>query len=307
MSEIKKISGLVAAPFTPMHDDGRLNLGVIPAYAELLQQDQVNAVFVCGSTGEGPSLTFEEKIQVMQAWAATTFNKIMLVGGTSLEECKHLARKASDLGYAGISFVAPYYFKPGSPEILADCCAEVAAAAPDLPFYYYHIPVLSGVNMPMLPLLEAVANRIPNFAGIKYTQEDLMDYAQCVQFQNQRYDLLWGRDEVMLSALAMGAKGAVGSTFNYAAPIYHALMDCFEKNDLEKALEYQHQSIEIVRLLGKYGGIRVGKAFMRARGIDCGHFRLPIPRMTENVYQTFLKEVESIGFFEWIKPNYAFL
>ncbi len=305
MSSIQKISGLVAAPFTPMHDDGRLKLDIIPAYAELLQQDQVKAVFVCGSTGEGASLMYEEKIQVMQAWAGTPFSKIMLVGGTSLEECKHLARKANELGYAGVAFIAPYYFKPGSHQILADCCAEVAAAAPDLPFYYYHIPVLSGVNMSMLPLLQAVADRIPNFAGIKYTQEDLMDFAQCLQFQNERFDLLWGRDEVMLAALSMGARGAVGSTFNYAAPVYHALMDCFEKNELAKALEYQHRSIEIVRLLGKYGGIRVGKAFMRARGIDCGHFRLPIPRMSTSEYQAFLADVASIGFYDWVKPNYA--
>jgi len=307
MNTVQKIKGLVAAPFTPMHEDGQLNLGLIPRYAEHLQEEQVKAVFVCGSTGEGASLAFDEKVQVMQAWADAPFTKIMLVGGTSLAECKDLARRAADLGYDAISFIAPYYFKPGNAQILADCCAEVAAAAPDLPFYYYHIPALSGVGMSMLPLLEAVAERIPNFAGIKYTQEDLMDYAQCQKFQNERFDLLWGRDEVMLSALAMGAQGAVGSTFNYAASIYYALMDCFEKNELNKALEYQHRSIEIVRLLGKYGGIRVGKAFMKARGIDCGHFRLPIPRMSQNEYQAFVAELAQIGFYEWVKPKYALI
>ena len=129
-----------------------------------------------------------------------------------------------------------------------------------------------------------------------------MDFAQCLQFKNKKYDLLWGRDEVLISSMVMGAKGGIGSTYNYAAPIYHALMEHFENGNLDKALECQHKSIEIVRLLGKYGGIRVGKAFMKAVGIDCGHFRLPITRMSDDMYQDFLNELDQIGFYEWIKP-----
>lgn len=301
---IKKIEGLIAAPFTPMHDDGSLNLKVITRYADFLDKNRVNGIFVCGSTGEGVSLTFDEKLKVMEAWADMPFFSVFLVGGTSLEECKLLARQAKVLGYDAIAFLPPFYFKPANVRILADCCAEVAAVVPDMPFYYYHIPVLAGSGFPMLPLLEAVQNRIPNFAGIKYTDENLMDYAQCQQFDNSEYDMLWGRDEILLAAMSLGAKGGVGSTFNYAAPVYHKLMSAFEKGDMETALLQQHKSIEIVRLLGKYGGIRVGKAFMRAVGIDCGHFRLPIPRMTQSDYESFLSELHHIGFFEWIENTY---
>ncbi len=299
----KKIEGLIAAPFTPMHDDGRLNLDIIPRYADFLKENGVKGIFICGSTGEGVSLTLDEKLKVMDAWANTPFFKVMLVGGTSLEECKFLARQSAAKGFDAMAFIPPYYFKPANVSVLADCCAEVAAAAPNLPFYYYHIPVLAGSGFPMLPLLEAVNGRIPNFVGIKYTDENLMDYAQCLQFKNKKYDLLWGRDEVMISALVMGAKGGIGSTYNYAAPIYHALMEHFENGNLDKALELQHKSIEIVRLLGKYGGIRVGKAFMKAVGIDCGHFRLPITRMSDGMYQDFLNDLKQIGFYEWIKPS----
>ena len=300
---IQKIEGLVAAPFTPMHENGSLNLSIIPRYADLLKENGVKGIFICGSTGEGVSMTYDEKLKVMAAWANTPFFKVMLVGGTSLEECKILAQQSAEMGFDAMAFIPPYYFKPANVSVLADCCEVVAAAAPDLPFYYYHIPVLAGSGFPMLPLLEAVNNRIPNFVGIKYTDENLMDYAQCVQYDNQKFDLVWGRDEVMISALAMGAKGGIGSTYNYAAPIYHAMMEHFENGNLATALEYQHKSIEIVRLLGKYGGIRVGKAFMKAIGIDCGHFRLPIARMSDAEYQAFLKELKEIGFYQWIKPN----
>ena len=300
----QKIEGLMAAPFTPMHPDGSLNMEVIPQYADYLKENDIKGVFICGSTGEGVSMTLEEKLKVMSAWADKPFFKVMLVGGTSLEECRFLARQSDLMGFDAMAFVPPYYFKPANISVLADCCAEVAGGAPHLPFYYYHIPVLAGSAFPMLPLLETVNERIPNFVGIKYTDENLMDFAQCLQYQNQKFDLLWGRDEVMISAMAMGAKGGIGSTYNYAAPIYHAMMKHFENGNLKEALDYQHKSIEIVRLLGKYGGIRVGKAFMKAIGIDCGHFRLPIARMSDEVYQAFLNELHQIGFYEWTKPNY---
>ena len=67
--------------------------------------------------------------------------------------------------------------------------------------------------------------------------------------------MLWGRDENMLPALAVGAKGAVGSTFNYAAPLYHRLIEAFQSDDLDKARILQQKSIEMIGLLGKYGGI----------------------------------------------------
>lgn len=302
-----KIAGLVAAPFTPLHADGSLHVELIPAYADFLAQQGVKGVFVCGSTGEGVSLTMAEKKAVMKAWAQAAngrFIKIFMAGSPSVAECAELAAAAAMAGYEAVGYLPPYYFKPPTVRILADCCAAVAAAAPNLAFYYYHIPVLSGVSFPMLPLLEAIHERIPNFAGIKYTDENLMDYAQCVAFADGRYDLLWGRDEVMLGAMALGARGAVGSTFNYAAPIYHQMMAYQAAGNWSAALQCQQQSIEIVRLLGKYGGIRVGKAFMRAVGLDCGQFRLPIAPMSETEYAAFERDLVTIGFHQWIQTPY---
>jgi N-acetylneuraminate lyase len=302
-----KIKGLVAAPFTPMNADNTLNLDIIPQYADFLHKTKVKGVFVGGTTGEGISLTQEEQITLMHAWIKAAKGRlvtIFMAGSTSLEACKILAKEAASCGYDAIAYLPPYYFKPNSVQILADCCAEVAAAAPDLPFYYYHIPVLSSVHLPMLPLLKIVHEQIPNFVGIKYSDANLMDCAQCLHFADGKYDIRWGRDEELLAAMAMGVRGAVGSTYNYAAPVYHQVISAFQKGNMETALKYQHQSIEIVRLLGKYGGIRVGKAFMKAVGIDCGHFRLPITRMSDDMYQDFLNELEQIGFYEWIKPIY---
>jgi N-acetylneuraminate lyase len=243
----------------------------------------------------------QEKKDCTKAWADCTkddrdFKVMLLVGGTCIADCIELAKFAQHQGIDAVSFTTPFYFKPSNVEMLAKCCKEIADAVPEMPFYYYHIPVLNGVGFPMIELLKNVAGKIPNFAGIKYTHEDFMDFLSCLHFQNGKYDMLWGRDENMLSALAVGAKGAVGSTFNYAAPLYYDLIDAFNQNDLKKAQSFQQQSIEMIYLLVKYGGIAVGKAYMKLVGVDCGEFRLPVKNMNDEQFELFKKDTEQLNF-----------
>lgn len=304
----KKLQGLIAAPFTPMHPDGTLHLSLIPAYYEMLKANGVTGAFICGSTGEGVSLTLHEKKSVATTWAECTrndpqFTVMPLVGGTCLNDSIELSIHARETGLDAISFTAPFYFKPANVDILAQCCQEVAAAVPDMPFYYYHIPVLTGVSFPMIDLLNAVDERIPNFAGIKYTHEDFMDFQSCIHFRQGKYDMLWGRDENMLPALSLGSKGAVGSTYNYAAPLYHNLIQAFEQGDLELAQQLQQKSIDMIRLLGKYGGIATGKAYMKIIGMDCGGFRLPVSNMNEASFEVFKKEVAQLGFEQYCSKH----
>lgn len=299
--QVKKLQGLIAAPFTPMQKDGSLNLSLIRKYYEMLLANGVTGAFICGSTGEGVSMSTEEKMAVAEAWASCTksnpdFKVMTLVGGTSLTDCKALAKHAKEIGLYAVSFTAPYYFKPANVKQLADCCKVIADEVPGMPFYYYHIPVLTGVDFSMYDLLQAIDGYVPNFSGVKYTHEDFMDFLSCLHFKNGRYDMLWGRDENMLSALALGSKAAVGSTFNYAAPLYYELIEAFNKGDLKKAQQLQQQSIDMIRLLGKYGGIATGKAFMQVLGLDCGQFRLPVKNMNEKQFEAFRKDVEQLNF-----------
>lgn len=299
--EIAKLKGLIAAPFTPMNVDGSLNTDIIKTYYLMLKNNGVKGAFICGSTGEGVSLTLEEKKLVYKAWAECTkgdndFKVMAFLGGLCIKDCIDLAQYAQSIGLYAVSFTAPFYFKPHSVEKLAEVCAEVASAVPAMPFYYYHIPVLTGVGFPMLSLLQAIDGKVENFMGIKYTHEDFMDYQSCMNFNDGKYDMLWGRDENMLSALVLGAKGAVGSTFNYAAPLYHQLIEAFEHNDFTAAATLQQKAIDMIRLLGKYGGISVGKSYMKLIGIDCGMFRNPVKNMSDTELGQFKAEVDGLGF-----------
>lgn len=299
--EIQHLQGLIAAPFTPMEKDGSLNLSLIPDYYQSLKHNGITGAFICGSTGEGVSMSLEERKQMAQAWADATnhdedFKVMMFLGGTSISDCKELAVYAQQAGLYAVSFTAPFYFKPSDVATLAACCKEIADEVPEMPFYYYHIPVLTGVDFSMVSLLKSVHGKISNFAGVKYTHEDFMDFLSCLHLQNGKYDMLWGRDENMLSALAVGSKGAVGSTFNYAAPLYYDLIDAFNNNDLQKAQALQQQSIDMITLLGKYGGIATGKAYMKLIDLDCGGFRLPVKNMSSEEFELFKKDTEQINF-----------
>jgi len=295
------LQGLIAAPFTPFDQAGEINLELIPKYYQFLKQNGVTGAFICGSTGEGVSLTKDEKMEVAAAWGKSTaqdpdFKVMTLLGGTCLADCKALAKHAQEVGLYGVSFTAPSYFKPANVSVLAEMCAEIAAEVPDMPFYYYHIPVLTGANLNMIDLLAAVDGKIPNFAGVKYTHEDFMDFLSCMNFNGGKYDMLWGRDENMLSALVLGTKGAVGSTFNYLTPLYKQLIAAFEQNDLKTAAALQQKSIDFIRLLGKYGGIATGKAYMKMVDIDCGGFRLPVKNMSGEQFESFKADVENLDF-----------
>jgi len=295
----KKIEGLIAAPFTPMDADGALQLSVIPEYYKRLKQNGVSGAFIIGSTGEGVSLSMSEKKQVITAWTNLTgkdpdFILIPFLGGTSLADCTELAQFSGEAGADAVSFTAPFYFKPSSASQLAACCRKVADAVPDLPFYYYHIPVLTGVGIPVYDLLQEVNGMIPNFAGVKYTHEDFMDFLSCIHYADGKYDMLWGRDENMLSALALGTRGAVGSTYNYVPALYLELIRAFEEKDLQKATRLQQLSIDLIRLLGKYGGISVGKGYMKLAGLDCGEFRLPVKNMDAAQWEKFREDVRNL-------------
>ncbi len=297
--KIEKITGLVAAPFAPMKNNGDLNPDIIPLYYGMLKSNNISGVFINGTTGEGVSLSFLEKKLVTDAWVKAdkesgAIKIINLVGGNSVRECGELALYSYQKGVYAISVLPPYYFKPSTIKELVDFFREIAGIVPELPVYYYHIPSLTGVYFPMLEFMCEVGETIPNFRGIKYSHCDLMDYFSCLRHDNYRYDIFWGTDETLLSALVLGCTGAVGSTYNYLAPLFSALIKKFESGDLKGARKLQEEANELIYLLDKYGGIRAGKAFMRYIGLDCGKFRSPLNKFEEEKFRNLSEDLKAM-------------
>ncbi|GAA4796951.1 N-acetylneuraminate lyase [Olivibacter ginsenosidimutans] len=301
---MKKIEGLIAATFAAYDERGAVNLEVIPAIVEQLIIDGLTGVFVCGTNGEGPSLTTEERMRVAEAYVKAA-NKRMLVlvhvGHSSIVEAKTLAEHAARIGADAISSVSAFYFKPNSIQSLVSCLAEIAAAAPSLPFYYYHIPHLTGLSMDMVAFLEQAEKLIPNLAGIKYTSATLHEYEACLNYKNGKFDILFGFDEMLLGALAVGAKGAIGSTYTFAAPLYRKIIEKFEQGDLQGARDLQLHAVYMVRCLVKHAPIPAQRAIVAMTGMTIGDCRLPLIRLNVEETAILQDDLEKCGFFSILK------
>ncbi|QGJ70967.1 Dihydrodipicolinate synthase/N-acetylneuraminate lyase [Planctomycetales bacterium 10988] len=300
------LDGLIAATFTPFHKDGSLHLEAIPSLVEHLISEGVSGLYVLGSTGEGLSLTQDERFQVAEAYVKAAAKRIPVlihVGSECLSQARSLAIHAAIIEADGISAVSPVYFKPNSLTTLVRSMAEIAAGAPKLPFYYYHIPAITGVSVNLIEFLQRGAEQIPTLQGIKFTSPNVHEFQSCLEFAGDRYDILWGLDEMLLSGLTAGAKAAVGSTYNYAAPIYQRLLAAFEKGDLAAARHFQSQSQAVVRTFVPFGPRAAQKAIMAMIDQDCGPSRLPIASLTASQSLALRKELEVIGFFDWVQER----
>lgn len=299
---MEKIKGLIDAPFTPFHEDGSLNLAPIPEYAALLARNGLKGVFINGSSGEGYMLTEGERMQLAEAWMAAVpkdFKVIVHVGSTSVMSSRRLAEHAQKIGAWGIGAMATPFPKIGNIEQLCRYCEEIASAAPELPFYYYHIPAFNGAFLSMYDFLKAVDGRIPNFAGIKYTFESLYEYNRCRRYQNGKFDMLHGQDETILPCLAMGgAQGGIGGTTNYNGRCLTGILEAWEKGDLEKARQLQDFAQDVIDVICNFrGNIVGGKRIMKLIGLDLGPNRVPFMSVTDEEEQELRRQLEAIDFF----------
>jgi len=292
----KLFHGLVAATHTPFHTDGALNLDVVDKQAAHLSDNKVQVAFIGGSTGESHSLTLEERRLLTERWMQVTrgssLKVVVHVGSNCLEDSRTLAMQAQKLGALAVSALAPSYFKPRNVDALVECCQHIAGAAPGLPFYFYDIPVLTGVNLSMPEFLAKAPRKISNLAGLKFTNVDFVSFKKCLDMDGGKYEILWGVDEMLLAALAFGAHGAVGSTYNFAAGIYHRLMQAFEKNDLATARAEQARSIRLVDILVTRGYMGSAKAMMQMLGVPVGPPRLPNQALSTDQVEALAAELK---------------
>lgn len=294
--------GLMAATVTPFDENGSVNLERITTMQEWEKNRGVAGFFVCGTTGEGPSLTVEERMSVAEISVkhSPDLPVVVHVGANAILDCIHLAQHADEQGADAIASAPPSFFKPGQEHAL-ECAAVTAGAAPSLPYFYYHIPSMSGVALDMERFVEQAIESIPNFAGVKYTHEDLDEFGRCVNRFGDQVQMLFGRDELLLDSLKLGAVGAVGSTYNYASSIYLNVISAFEQDNLVEAERWQKNAVQFIDVLVRHGGAAATKMFMTLVDMDCGNNRLPLKTFDEASLKAMKDELVEIGFFDWVK------
>ncbi|MFA6292601.1 MAG: dihydrodipicolinate synthase family protein [Victivallales bacterium] len=297
-----KFKGLVAASFTPMRADGSIALDKVPELVSHALKHKLSALFVNGTTGEFAALSFDERIRLAEAFLKSAKGKLPIIvhaGSASVDESANLARHACDNGADAVATLAPFYFRPGDIRALVEALKTVAAVCAPLPFYFYHIPSLTGVNFRVYEMLPLLLEEIPNFAGVKFTNEDLMDYQRSVDFCGNRAQIMFGRDEILLAGLALGAEAAVGSTYNFAPRIYQRILDAFAKGNLAEARHWQERSQALISFLPRYG-FGVQKVMMKLAGVDVGPARQPVTNLTPAVEKELCAQLTEVKLLELI-------
>lgn len=293
-------TGLFAAGYTPMNSRGDVNLEPIGLMVEWLLKRNIAGFYVCGSTGEGMSLTTAERYQVAEAYIKAAAGRVPVfvqVGHNSLREAQNLAAHAQQAGATAVSATCPSYFKITNVPMLVESMAEVASAAADLPFYYYHIPSMTGAKLDMVEFLTQASGRIPNLAGIKFTSTEVHELHECLRFEGGRYEMMWGCDEMWLSALVVGCRAAIGSTYNIASPLYHRIRMAYDEGRLGEAAELQAQAVAMVKMIYAYPFHSAMKAILNRLGFDVGQCRLPQASLAESQLTELKRRIDSMPLF----------
>ncbi|XP_017893357.1 N-acetylneuraminate lyase-like [Ceratina calcarata] len=252
--------GLITPVFTPFNSDSArsLNLPIIAQYAQYLAKKQVTGVLVNGTTGEGPSLSTNERKLVAEAWAnavRTTNQHLMIqVGGTNLPDVLELAKHAEGIKADSILCLPELYFKPATQEELKDYLKLVGSAAPNTPLLYYHFPDMTNVTFHMGQCLQSlVGDEIPTFAGIKFTSPKLDEGAQAFRVNNKKYAVFLGNDQLITAATALGMDSFITTTSNLFPEITLEALNEGKLGNVLKSREKQESLSKMMFTISKYG------------------------------------------------------
>ncbi|KAL8572578.1 hypothetical protein ACOMHN_017212 [Nucella lapillus] len=310
-----KLTGFIAATFTPLKDNGDVNYDAIDDYCQFLHQEGVTQV-LNGTTGEGPSLTVEERMRLTECWVKAGRKNgrgtkiIVQVGGACLKDSMTMARHAESLEVDAISTLPPLYFPVSAINDLVEHCRLIGAEAARTPLHYYRIPGMSAVRLSMPEFLEAARGEIPTLRGVKFSHTDLAQMCSCLRTLDSNgrpFNVLFGCDEQVLSAFALGADGAIGSTYNFLPGLYCRLRALLDKGDVTAARAEQYRSQDVVKELFKFGRgqgqwdrVSDENAHVIGRN-ERGPTRPPMRTLDAKDREAFNKALTDMGFFTWRK------
>lgn len=266
-----------AATPTPFDEGGRLESSVIADQATHLKSVGVYGAFVNGTTGEFPALSIDERLEAAEAWAKARpddFGFAVQVGGTDPAEVQELATHAQSIGVDFIAAVAPYYGQAPTVELVVKYLETVAAAAPDTPLCYYHIPSMTGSTHVPSEVVAAARGRVPTLTSVKFTDDDLLEFER-TRAAGNGLEVYFGKDELLPAALSFGAEAVIGSLYNGLAPLAHAVVDAYDHGQHDAAFDLHRPFRVIANVAADHGGLGFVKELMNELSPDAGRPRTP--------------------------------
>ncbi|GFG38025.1 hypothetical protein Cfor_02319 [Coptotermes formosanus] len=292
----------MAPVLTPYSNDGlfSVQLDRILPYAKYLSSTGIDAVLVNGTSGEGMSMTVNERKAVAEAWvtARKETNQIIMVqvGGACLKDVQELAAHAESLGSDALLCLPELFNKPQTVDELVRYLKYVAQAAPKTPLLYYHIPSYTGVNVNMPQFLATAACDIPTFAGAKYTHNNLEEATQCLEVKNGTLGFFLGCDHVLAGAFALGCDSAIATSLNMFPSPSIKILAAMRNNLPTEALQEQRKLSDAIRVITHNGSwVSTMKAAMSVMTpIDVGPPRPPLTPLSDEHTQELKKDLAAL-------------
>jgi len=303
---------VLSAPWTPFHPDGSLDLSPIGALAANFAAMGVNTVWVGGGMGQFDVLSVNERNALTEAWAIEGHKHnlfiIAHVGTTNQRAAIEMATFAVTAGVDAIASVPPYYEHAPSIQGLVDWFVPITAAAPKLPFYYYHIPGSTGQPLNIFAFTSYIqtSGKLPTFAGVKFVDGDQGTFFECVNdpVLVTKYNYMWA-PEPKLQSFTFPGNGTILAESFYAGTFLR-MWDHFNRGDLKAARAEQAWKSSVETIFGAHGGTNAKRAvYLTLAGVDIGINRLPTPQTPVSSYQSLVAQLKDVGFFNQSFPKWT--
>ena len=272
-------TGSGVALITPFDENGEVNYSKLKEILEFHILNNTDAIIITGTTGEGSTLTDEEKISVIEFTVKTINNRIPVIAGTGSNDTKHavdFSKKAEKIGADGLLVVTPYYNKGNENGIYEHY--KAIAEAVKIPIILYNVPSRTGVNL-SIPLLKKLA-QIENITALKEASGNISYVAEVARVV-PKLDIYSGNDDMVVPVLSLGGKGVISVSANIIPDISHEISVSFLNGNINKARELQLKYNDLVNALFLETNPVPIKVAMNFLGYEVGKCRLPLGEMEE--------------------------
>lgn len=266
---------LLTAMVTPFDERQRLDLTRLPALIEHLLGTGTTTILACGSTGEWPTLTREERLTLFAETVRVVDGRAPVlagVGGSSTQETVALVREVDDLGVTGYSVVAPYYNKPSQEGLYRHF--RTVAESTEKPVLIYNIPSRTGVNIGVDTQIRLAG--VENILGVKESSGDFTQISQVIGGTAEDFYVYSGDDKYTLPLLALGADGVVSVAAHVAGTAIRRMIEAYATGELPSAQRIHHRLFPLFEELFRVTNPVLVKAALELMNIPVGGVRSPL-------------------------------
>lgn len=280
-------TGVCTALVTPFLD-GRINYPMVDILLRRQMEAGVKAVVLAGTTGEAPTLSDVEKLELFRRGKESAGNGCTIIAGTGSNDTVHaveLSQAAQEVGADALLVVTPYYNKATPDGLFAHYLA--IAHAVKLPVIIYNVPSRTGVDVPVSVYQRL--SRIPNIAGVKEASTDITKIARIHRACGPDFTVWSGNDDQSVPAISLGARGVISVASNIAPTQMGDMVSAALDGDFDTAAELHGKLLPLMELMFCEVSPIPVKAAMKAIGLDCGSCRLPLTELTKENQEKICK------------------